>query len=425
MTRWTFLTASALLTIFASVFAVAARAQRTDAFVVSRDHPAIEYSKGPTTDRLLDLNRRIRDGSVRLAFDGASGYLRSTLDALHVPVESQVAVFAQNSFQGPLIGMKNPRALYFNDAVAVGYVRSATVLEVATHDPRQGEIFYTLDQTAVDVPQFKRDDNCLACHLSWTTLGVPGLFVFSTQTVPEDKNAYASGFPTDHRASFDSRWGGWYVTGSLGSIRHIGNKPISTASTSDQVKAEKRELASLSGQFDTTGYPSAQSDVVALMVLEHQTHVTNLITRMGWESRLATFESAGRAPDPPRVREAAADLVDYLLFVYETPLPGQVRGSSGFSEKFAALGPADSRGRSLRQLDLEKRLLRYPCSYMIYSDAFSALPAAAKTLVYSRLWQVLSGRDTAPRYARLSSADRQAILEILRDTKKDLPDDFR
>ena len=422
MTRWGLLTAFA---VFAGVFAAAALAQRTDAFVVSRDHPAIEYSTGQTTDRVLDLNRRIRDGSVRLAFDGASGYLRSTLDALNVPVESQVAVFAQNSFQASLIGMKNPRALFFNDAVAVGYVRSATVLEVAAHDPRQGEIFYTLDQTAVDVPQFTRNDNCLACHLSWTTLGVPGLFVFSTQTVPEDKNAYASGFASDHRTSFDSRWGGWYVTGSLGSIRHIANKPVSTASTADAVKAEKRELASLAGQFDTTGYPSAQSDVVALMVLEHQTHMTNLITRMGWESRLATYENAGRAPDPPRVREAAADLVDYLLFVYEAPLPGHVRGASGFSEKFAALGPTDGHGRSLRQLDLEKRLMRYPCSYMIYSDAFSALPAAAKTLVYSRLWQVLSGRDTAPRYSQLSPADRQAIVEILRDTKEDLPDYFR
>jgi len=425
MTRWGLLAAFALLAISAGVFAAAARAQRQDAFIASRDHPAIEYSTGQTTDRVLELNRKVRDGSVRLAFDGASGYLRSTLDALNVPVESQVAVFAQNSFQGPLIGMKNPRALFFNDAVAVGYVRGATVLEVAAHDPRQGEIFYALDQTAADVPQFRRDDNCLACHLSWTTLGVPGLFVFSTQTVPEDKNAYASGFASDHRTSFDTRWGGWYVTGRLGSIRHIGNKPVSTASTPDLVKAEKRELASLASQFDTTGYPSAQSDVVALMVLEHQTHMTNLITRMGWESRLATYENAGRASDLPRVREATADLVDYLLFVYETPLPGQVRGASGFSEKFAALGPTDSHGRSLRQLDLLKRLMRYPCSYMIYSDAFSALPAAAKTLVYSRLWQVLSGRDTAPRYTRLSPADRQAIVEILRDTKKDLPDYFR
>jgi hypothetical protein len=213
------------------------------------------------------------------------------------------------------------------------------VLEVASQDPRQGIIFYTLNQAAAeDTPQFTRNDNCLACHLSWTTLGVPGLFVLSMQTLPEDKNAYASGFASDHRTTFDTRWGGWYVTGSLGAVRHIGNKPVSTASTADAVPAEARELKSLATQFDTTGYLSSTSDVAALMVLEHQTHMVNLIIRMGWESRLAsyqppggdvTFEKPGATPGKTqaRLQQAATDIVDYLLFVYEVPLPDKVRGS--------------------------------------------------------------------------------------------------
>ncbi len=413
----------ATFAVFAVASAAAVLAQRTDAFVASRDHPAIEYSKGPVTDRVADLNRKIRDGSIRLKLDGPSGYLRSTLEALKVPVESQVVLFSQNSSQGDLISMKNPRALFFNDAVSVGFVRGGTVLEVAADDPRQGVIFYTLDQTAADVPQFKRNDGCLACHLSWTTLGVPGLFVLSMLTLPEDKNAYASGFASDQRTSFESRWGGWYVTGSLGSIRHMGNKPVSTGSTPDSAKPEARELKSLDGRFDTFGYPSPYSDVVALMVLEHQAHMTNLITRLGWEARLAASES--RTRKSPRVEEAAADLVDYALFVYEELLPGKIRGSSGFAEKFAAVGPADRKGRSLRQLDLDRRLMRYPCSYMIYSEAFNALPAGVKDVVYHRMWQVLSGQDKNARYARLLLADRQAIVDILRDTKKDLPAEFQ
>jgi hypothetical protein len=413
----------ATFAVFAVASAAAVLAQRTDAFVASRDHPAIEYSTGPVTDRVADLNRKIRDGSMRLKLDGPSGYLRSTLEALKVPVESQVVLFSQNSSQGDLISMKNPRALFFNDAVSVGFVRGGTVLEIAADDPRQGVIFYTLDQTAADVPQFKRNDGCLACHLSWTTLGVPGLFVLSMLTLPEDKNAYASGFASDQRTSFESRWGGWYVTGSLGSIRHMGNKPVSTGSTPDSAKPEARELRSLDGRFDTTGYLSPYSDVAALMVLEHQTHMTNLITRLGWEARLAASES--RTQKSPRVEEAAADLVDYALFVYEELLPGKIRGSSGFAEKFAAVGPADRKGRSLRQLDLDRRLMRYPCSYMIYSEAFNALPAGVKDLVYHRMWQVLSGQDKNARYTRLLLADRQAIVEILRDTKKDLPAEFQ
>jgi hypothetical protein len=407
----------------AGLFATALLGQRQDAFVASRNHPAIDYANGPTTDRVVDLNKRIRDGSTRLTFEDAAGYLRSTLAALAVPIESQVALFSQNSSQGPLINETNPRALFFNDTVAVGYVRGGNVIELAAHDPRQGVIFYTLEQKSSDLPQFKRDDNCLACHLSWTTLGVPGLFVISTLTVPEDKNAYASGFASDHRTSFHERWGGWYVTGDLGSIRHVGNRPISTASTTESVKPEARTLESLEGKFDPAGYLSPHSDVVALMVLEHQVHMTNLITRMGWESRLATLE--GRGHDLPRVRQAAVDLVDYLLFVYEAPLPNKIRGTSGFSEQFAASGPVDRQGRSLRHLNLDSRLMKYPCSYMIYSDAFNALPEAARALVYERLWQVLSGQDKDPRFAKLSMSDRQTIVEILRETKNDLPSYFR
>jgi hypothetical protein len=407
----------------AVLFVTALLGQRQDAFVASRNHQAIDYANGPTTDRVGDLNKRIREGSTRLTFEDAAGYLRSTLGALAVPIESQVALFSQNSSQGPLINETNPRTLFFNDSVAVGYVRGGNVIELAAHDSRQGVIFYTLEQKASDPPQFKRDDNCLACHLSWTTLGVPGLFLISTLTVPADKNAYASGFASDHRTAFHERWGGWYVTGDLGSIRHVGNRPISTASTTESVKPEATALESLESKFDPSGYLSPHSDVVALMVLEHQAHMTNLITRVGWESRLATVE--GRGHDIPRVRQAAIDLVDYLLFVYEAPLPNKIRGTSGFSEKFAALGPVDRRGRSLRNLNLDSRLMKYPCSYMIYSDAFNALPEPARALVYERLWQVLSGQDKDPRFAKLSMSDRQTIIEILRDTKKDLPNYFR
>jgi hypothetical protein len=114
-----------------------------------------------------------------------------------------------------------------------------------------------------------------------------------------------------------------------------------------------------------------------------------------------------------------------MLFVDETPLAGKIEGTSGFTQKFSAEGPADARGRSLRQLDLERRLMRYPCSYMIYSQAFEALPAMAKDAVYRRMWEVLSGGDKQKPYDRLSLADRRAIVEILRDTKKDLPAYFQ
>ena len=302
---------------------------------------------------------------------------------------------------------------------------AASALELAVQDPTQGVVFYTVAQKPAAKPKLTRDDTCLACHLSWDTLGVPGLLVLSTFPMSDDKNAYANGFVADHRSPMAERWGGWYVTGKPGPLRHMGNVPVIVHGKVDtQPKPTSPVLASLEGKFDLAPYPTPYSDIVALMVLEHQTHMTNLITRLGWEARLAAA-ARGNPDQAARMREAAADLVDYLLFVDEAPFASSVRGSSGFAEKFAAAGPRDSKGRSLRQLDLDRRLLKYPCSYMIYTRAFDALPADARGAVYQRMWQVLSGRDTSKRYAGLARADRQAIVEILRETKKDLPAYFK
>ena len=298
--------------------------------------PSIAYSTGALDNSVEDLNRRLADGSVRLATEPVNGYLRSILHALQVPVESQVLVFSQTSLQSSRISPTNPRAVFFNDSVAVAWVRGSDVLEVATHDARQGAIFYRLDQAST-TPRFERDDTCLACHLSWETLGVPGLMVLSTFPMADDPDAYARGFASDHRSPIAERWGGWYVTGRA-PARHIGNVPtLLPAGTRVPANQAPPSLATVEGRFDTTGFLSPHSDATALLVLEHQAAMTNYITRLGWEARLVPAA-------PARVKEAATALVDYLLFVDEAPLPGTVRGSSGFTELFAARGPKDARG---------------------------------------------------------------------------------
>ena len=400
-----------------------ATAQRRDVFIASRDHEAIQYSSGPTTDAIAALNRKIQSGAVSLTFEPTSGWLRSALSALDVPVESQTLVFSQTSFQGPRINILNPRALYFNDTVSVGWVRGGDILEVAVQDPKQGVVFYTLDQDPSSAPRFTRNNSCVACHLSWETLGVPGLTVQSVHPLPDDKS-YVNGYTTTHGSPLNQRWGGWWVTGNHGGARHMGNIPVMPVDKGKaRLASPQRPLASVEGLFDTKGYPSTHSDVVALLVLEHQSHMTNHITRTAWEARLAEAEPSEDARQ--RVREAASELVDYMLFVWEAPFAGPVRGSTGFAKVFAASGPRDSKGRSLRDLDLGRRLLKYPCSYMIYTAAFDAMPKLAKEAVYARMWEVLSGRDTHERYRILAPGDRRAIVEILRETKKDLPSYFK
>lgn len=401
-----------------------ATAQRRDVFVGSRDHAAIRYSAGETNNAAAALNRRLESGDAKLTFDPANGYLRSLLEALGVPVESQALVFSKTSFQASHINFRNPRAVYFNDIVSVGWVRGGDILEIAAQDRSQGVVFYQLEQRQAASPRLERNNDCLACHLSWETLGVPGLMVESVHPLP-DEISYVNGYNTVHASPLDQRWGGWWVTGNHGGARHMGNIPVMPEDKGKSKLANPRQvLKTVDGQFDLKGYPTPFSDVVAQMVLAHQVRMTNVITRAGWEARLAA--AAPSADASLRVKEAASDLVDYLLFVDEAPFTGPMQGSSGFAELFVTQGPRDAQGRSLREFDLRRRLFKYPCSYMIYTDAFDALPRAAKDAVYARMWEILSGREKRAPYAtRLSAVDRRAIVEILRATKKDLPGYFQ
>jgi hypothetical protein len=394
---------------------------------VARDHPAIQYSTRPTHDAVARLNERLDKGGVRLSFDGPSGYLRSVLAMLDVSPSSQALVFSENSLQRAHISKATPRAIYFNDTATVGWTQGADSLEVAAHDATQGVIFYSLSQKPQARPRFVRAGECLQCHLTAETSGVPGLFMMSVLPLSDDQNEYARGWAMDHRTAVEDRWGGWYVTGTQVPVRHLGNVPVLHVPRS-YVRAEiAPRLTTGADAFDTAAYLTPHSDVVALMVLNHQLHMINLLTRLGWEARILAHDSPAAATGgvPSHVRDLVRDFVDYVLFIDEAPLPSPVTGSSTFAQEFAARGPRDSRGRSLRDLDLTLRLLRYPCSFMIYSDAFEALPDQAKRLVYERLWEVLSGKETNRAYARLSPADRRAIVEILRETKKSAPEYFR
>jgi hypothetical protein len=353
----------------------------------------------------------IEAGKVRLAYEPAGGYLRSLLDALEIPVESQVLVYSETSFQAKKINKQNPRALYFNDHTAVGWVRGGDVLEIATQDSTQGAIFYELPQKEGQV-SITRNDQCLRCHLSWDTLGVPGPLVLTVLPRKSD-DEYANGGAVNHSSPFAERWGGWYVTGEKVPAKQMGNVELLQPNMPPSGPRPVPAHTSVKGQFDLDGFLTPSSDVVALLVLEHQAHAANLITRAGWEYRVAQPSGPGL---PPRVEEAVNDLVDYLLFVDEEPLPSPVRGSSGFAEKFAALGPRDGQGRSLRDFELNTRLFRYRCSYMIDSPGFHGLPAAVKAAVWERIGAVLSGKDQRPKFSHLPAAERRAIAEILRAT---------
>ena len=390
---------------------------------VSRDHPAIQYSSRAPDDAIVSLNLSIEKGSVALEFEPLPrGYLASVLKALDISPSSQTLVFSENSLQRAHISKETPRAVYFNDTTAVAWAKGAETIEATALDATQGVHFYSIPQARSAKPRFvRRNADCLQCHLLPQTHGVPGLVTMSVLPLSDNKNDYAQGWEVDHRTPIEDRWGGWYVTGAQVPAKHLGNVPVLHVPKS-YVRAEVApKLTAVSEAFDSTTHLTPHSDVVALMVLNHQTRMVNLLTRLGWQSRIAAHGTAKADTLPPHVRDTANELVDYMLFADEAPLPSPIRGASSFAKDFPAKGQRDSKGRSLRDLDLTRRLLRYPCSYMIYTEAFDALPPAALAAVYERMWAILSGKVTDAEYSKLSPADRRAVIEILRDTKKGLP----
>jgi hypothetical protein len=404
------------------------------------DAEPIRYSASTPTDAVARLQERVAAGKASLRCEKRFGYLRSVLRELDVPESSQVLVFSKTSLQRQRIGPRTPRAVYFNDDVYVGFCQDGDVLELAAADPKLGTVFYTLDQKRADKAQLTRQgENCLLCHGSTQNEGFPGLLVRSVYPDDDGQPILAAGsFRIDHTSPLKQRWGGWYVTGESGKQTHLGNLIVEGKLPPEEIDNKAGlNVTDLSPFFKTSSYLTPHSDIVALMVLEHQAQMHNLLTRASFLTRLALRDEAeiNKAFGRPaaghsdatlrRIQYAGEPLVKYLLFSEEAPLTDRVHGTSDFAREFGRRGPFDKKGRSLRDFDLRRRLFKYPCSYLIYSASFDALPPEVKGYVYERLWDVLTGKDQGKEFAHLSDADRQAIREILLETKPNLPDYWR
>ncbi|PWU11112.1 MAG: hypothetical protein C5B50_23995 [Verrucomicrobia bacterium] len=422
------------------------------------DDPVIHYNSSEgLTDPVTQLQRDMAAGTRHLKFESKRGYLSSLLKTLHVPVSSQTLVFSKTSSQKEQTSPRTPRAVYFSSDVYVGWAPGCPVIDLASVDSKRGAVFYTLEQTANTSPTLKRQFDCLSCHDTARTLQVPGFFVRSVHTGPDGTPlATVRGFESGHGSSLDQRWAGWYVSGTHISAKvlsqglvpgkgegelHLGNVISSDRDHPEKVDARLgANLRDLRSHFDAPLYLSPQSDIVALLVLEHQVRMHNLLTRASYEAQYALAELAGKGKelgdvenlnvDSPwpqqRIAQAGERLLEYMLFRDEAPLKGPVKGTSSFAAEFQRIGPRASGGRSLRQLDLKTRLFRYPCSFLIYSSSFDGLPREMKNYVWRRLDQILKGDDwggdslvPAPDQtcASMSAEDRRAVRDILIETK--------
>ena len=415
-------------------------AASAEAYDAVYERAPINYPTTRPVDPVARLGERIQSKEVKLEFDPKFGYLPSLLKALGVPQSSQTLVFSKTSFQRDLISPRSPRALYFNDDVYVGYVQGGDVLEITSTDPKNGPMFYSMRNAEVLRPKFIRQtDACLQCHATSMTGDLPGHIIRSVYPAADGQPILSNGsFRTNHTSPLNQRWGGWYVTGTTGDQKHMGNVVSADKDAPENTDfTAGTNLTDLASKIETGPYLTPHSDVVALMVMEHQAFTHNLITRANYLTRSALHDAAelNKALGRPagfksdstvsRIKNAVEPLVKGLLFCEEAPLTGEVKGTSNFAADFAKGGPRDSSGRSLREFDLKARLFQYPMSYLIYSDAIEELPAEAKEQLYRRLHEVLTGKDEAKDFAHLSEGDRKAALEILMGTKRGLPAWFK
>jgi len=398
------------------------------------EQPPVSYSATPANDALAKLRQRIASGE--LAFAGSDKQaLQTLLDVLGVPVASQILVFSKTSLQRARIRPDRPRALYFSDSVYVGWVPGG-LMEVTAIDPQLGPIFYSfaLDPARKQPPVIERDSDCLRCHGGTFVRDIPGLFARSIfPDANGDLMLRHGSVLVDDETPFEQRWSGWYVTGYQGKPAHRGNGCGSEQAEQLVFTPTPQRPEKLTGFFATGDYPRATSDVVALLVFQHQLAMHNSITAAGlmyrkmlaYQHELQTSlkEPVTDEPAYDSVRSVvsgvAQDVVDHLLFRRATALPEGIVGNPDFKQAFARGAPRSSAGHSLKDLQLHDRLMLQRCSFLIYSESFLALPTTLKNRILDRLLTALRSRDPKDRYSYLPAEEKQRILDILIETHPD------
>jgi hypothetical protein len=370
----------------------------------------LSQTQTPASDPVAKLAARLESGEATLEYSGRWGYLESLLKQLDIHTDSQVLVFSKTSLQQERIGPRTPRAIFFNDTIAVGSVQNGELFEITVDDADAGVQFYALPVRKVDSARIEKERYlCLQCH---NYRLAPQTFVATVYPSVDGTPAYLGGNDlfnvTDSRTPFEDRWGGWYVSGTHGSMQHLGNAVAHNPYRPVELETKgTQNLTSLTSKFDVTPYLEPTSDLIALMTLEHQTRAHYYMAALN-----AQFRSKAKPED---INAAIENLVSYLTFSDEAKLTDPIKGVSTFTETFPMRGPRDSKGRSLRDFDLKTRLFRYPLSYTLYSSVFDQMIPEARERIYRGLWDALNTSDPK----------KKAALEIFRETKPNLPDYWR
>jgi hypothetical protein len=394
------------------------------------DLPPQRYSDTQATDPIAKLTAEIASGSIKVDFSSSLDRLRYVLKLLEISEASQILVFSKTSKQNPLIQPENPRALYFNENTYVGYVPGGDI-EVISHDSHLGPVFYMIsNHTGSNEIGASRDtSDCLSCHGTSRTENVPGVLIRSVYPDNTGRPILTWGsFLTTHASPIHERWGGYYVTGHS-SLAHLGNRNYVDAP--EPAKATPcPALLSLDKVIDTSRYLRPTSDIVALMVLEHQCQIQNQLhaasiqyQRLQWLRKSLNPDSTSDDPSTRQFLDHSAErIADLMLFEDEAPLGTDgIDGDPTFQRAFTSRFPKANDGRSLADFQLNARLFKYRASYMVYSKTFRELPNELKSAIFSHLKARLNQPPSPENHPDIHTSEREKILEILKETIPDWP----
>ena len=383
--------------------------------------PPHSYWERPPQDAVTAALAKIQSGELKVDTSSDRAFVASLLGALKVPVSSQLLVYSATSMQSGIINPRNPRALYFNDEIYVGFVPGGLV-EIMGVDPELGGVFYIFDKPQPgQLPRTDRSTRCFNCHAGSATMRIPGLLAESV--APIISGASYENYRRDeqgHQIPLADRFGGWHVT----SAKPFGETKANIFARSDGsgvkiVKVKPGEM------WDIEKHLLPSSDILPHLIHEHQIGFDNQVIHAAYLAR--EIGDKGRTPtlaDDKRLNEKATALVRYILFTDEAKLPPSgIAGDEKYAADFLSNKKASGTGLSLKDLDLKTRMFKHRCSYMLYTPQWQKLPAMIKNRVYAGMKLALSGKDQ--NYAYLSAQERLAIVSILRETLPDLPADWR
>lgn len=383
------------------------------------DQPPHSYFERTPADRFTRLKGRLESGELALERGNEKAFLRGLLEALDVPVSSQMLVFSTTSLQLSLISPSNPRALYFNEDVYVGFIPGGKI-EVVSLDPELGAVFHILDIPRAGASvRVDRSTRCMNCHAGEETGFVPGLTIKSVLPGPGggSLNAFRRD-QTGHGIPLSERFGGWYLTGGPAFTNHWGNKLgiPSGGSTAIQVVGPGE-------RFDWNRYLTSTSDLLPQLLHEHQAGFVNRVVEILYRVRTwrHTDGETLTAEHRAELDQQARALVRYLLFADEVPLPpGGVGGAEAYREDFRR-NRREVEGQSLKDFELGTRLFRNRCSYMVYSPLFLGLPPEARGRVLEVLGRALAEEAGDPAGEHLPVEEKRRVRRILRGTLPGLP----